>query len=121
MVHGNDEQKARHLPPIARAEVLWCQGFSEPGAGSDLASLQTRAERDGDDYIINGQKIWTSEGHLADWMILLARTDQEAPVKYKRKCYYFYFAKKFGSKQDLNMYVLRRDLALVGCEVRWSC
>jgi alkylation response protein AidB-like acyl-CoA dehydrogenase len=79
MVHGDEEQKARHLPPIARAEVLWCQGFSEPGAGSDLASLQTRAERDGDDYVINGQKIWTSEGHLADWMILLARTDQEAP------------------------------------------
>ena len=79
MVHGTQEQKARFLPPIARAEVLWCQGFSEPGAGSDLASLQTRAVRDGDDYVINGQKIWTSEGHLADWMILLARTDQEAP------------------------------------------
>ena len=79
MVWGSEEQKARHLPPIAHAEVLWCQGFSEPGAGSDLASLQTKAVRDGDDYIINGQKIWTSEGHLAEWMILLARTDQEAP------------------------------------------
>ena len=79
MVHGTEEQKARHLPPIARAEVLWSQGFSEPAAGSDLAALQTRAVRDGDDYIINGQKIWTSEGHLADWMILLARTDPEAP------------------------------------------
>jgi 3-oxocholest-4-en-26-oyl-CoA dehydrogenase alpha subunit len=79
MVWGNDDQKARFLPPIARSEVFWCQGFSEPGAGSDLASLQTRAERQGDDYIINGQKIWTSEGQYADWMILLARTDTEAP------------------------------------------
>ena len=87
MVWGSEEQKARHLPPIARAEVLWCQGFSEPGAGSDLASLQTRAVRDGDDYIINGQKIWTSEGHLAEWMILLARTDTEAP-KHKGISYF---------------------------------
>ena len=79
MVWGTDEQKDRFLPPIARSEVFWCQGFSEPGAGSDLASLQTRAERQGDDYIINGQKIWTSEGQYADWMILLARTNSEAP------------------------------------------
>ncbi|MBI2760569.1 MAG: acyl-CoA dehydrogenase family protein [Chloroflexi bacterium] len=79
MVWGNDDQKSRFLPPIARSEVFWCQGFSEPGAGSDLAGLQTRAVRQGDDYIINGQKIWTSEGQYADWMILLARTDTEAP------------------------------------------
>jgi alkylation response protein AidB-like acyl-CoA dehydrogenase len=79
MVWGSDEQQKRHLPPIARGEILWCQGFSEPGAGSDLASLQTRAIRSGDDYVISGQKIWTSEGHRAGWMILLARTDPEAP------------------------------------------
>jgi 3-oxocholest-4-en-26-oyl-CoA dehydrogenase alpha subunit len=79
MVHGTEEQKARFLPPIARAEVFWCQGFSEPGAGSDLASLQCRAVRDGDDYIINGQKIWTSNAHKADWIHVLARTNPDAP------------------------------------------
>ena len=79
MVHGTEEQKQRFLPPIARAEVVWCQGFSEPGAGSDLASLQTRAVQDGDDYVINGQKIWTSNAQHADWIHVLARTDPDAP------------------------------------------
>lgn len=79
MVHGSDELKREHLPRIARAEVRWCQGFSEPNAGSDLASLQTRAVRDGDDFVINGSKIWTSEAHRAQWMHLLVRTDPDAP------------------------------------------
>ena len=77
--YGNDEQRAEHLPKIARGEIWWCQGYSEPNAGSDLASLQTRAVVDGDDYIINGQKIWTSGADNADWIFCLVRTDFEAP------------------------------------------
>ena len=79
MQHGTPEQKAKYLPPIARGETTWCQGFSEPESGSDLASLQTRAVRDGDDYLITGRKIWSSEAHRSDWMFLLARTDPDAP------------------------------------------
>lgn len=79
IVHGTEEQKREHLARITSAEAVWCQGYSEPGAGSDLASLQTRAVRDGDDFIINGQKIWTSGGHGANWIFLLARSDPEAP------------------------------------------
>jgi alkylation response protein AidB-like acyl-CoA dehydrogenase len=76
---GTEEQKQRHLPRIARAEVEWCQGYSEPGSGSDLASLRTRAEDCGDHFEINGQKIWTSGAHNADWMFILVRTDPDAP------------------------------------------
>jgi alkylation response protein AidB-like acyl-CoA dehydrogenase len=78
-MYGSDEQKAEHLPRITSGEVQWAQGYSEPGAGSDLASLQTRAVKDGDDYVINGQKIWSSGAHRADWMFMLARTDPDAP------------------------------------------
>jgi alkylation response protein AidB-like acyl-CoA dehydrogenase len=79
MMEGTEEQKQEFLPRIARAEMRWGQGYSEPGSGSDLASLQTRAVADGDDFVINGTKIWTSGAHHADWLFMLARTDQEAP------------------------------------------
>jgi alkylation response protein AidB-like acyl-CoA dehydrogenase len=75
---GSEEQKREHLPRIVRGEIRWCQGYSEPGAGSDLAGLQTRAVADGDDFIIDGQKIWTTYADKADWMFLLVRTDPNA-------------------------------------------
>jgi alkylation response protein AidB-like acyl-CoA dehydrogenase len=79
---GTEQQKKQHVLPIARGETFWCQGFSEPEAGSDLASLRTVAREDGDSFIINGSKLWTSGAHRADWGYLLVRTDPTAPKKY---------------------------------------
>ena len=79
IMHGTEEQKKRAPAAHPSGEAIWCQGYSRARRRSDLASLQTRAVRDGDDYVINGQKIWTSGAHRADWMFMLARTDPDAP------------------------------------------
>jgi len=86
MAHGTDEQKARYLQPLLAAEEIWCQGFSEPDAGSDLAAARTRAERRGDTYVVNGQKVWSSFAHIADFCILLTQSDPDGP-RYRNLTY----------------------------------
>jgi len=86
IAHGSEEQKARYLQPLLAAEEIWCQGFSEPDAGSDLAAARTRAERKGEVYVVNGQKVWSSFAHIADFCILVTQSDPEAP-RYRNLTY----------------------------------
>ena len=95
MLYATEEQKKRYLPPMAKGEEIWCQLFSEPGAGSDLAGIKTKAELDGDTWTINGQKVWTSGAHYSDYGIIVTRSDFSAP-KHKGLTYFFLDMKSPG-------------------------
>ena len=95
MAYANEEQKKRFLPKLASGEEIWCQLFSEPAGGSDLAALRTRSEKRGDEWVINGQKIWTSGAHYSDWGILVTRSDPTVP-KHKGLTYFFLNMKSPG-------------------------
>ncbi len=95
MAYASEEDKRKHLPPMARGEVIWCQLFSEPGAGSDLAGLRTRSVRDGSDWVVNGQKVWTSGAQYSEWGILVTRSDFDVP-KHKGLTYFFVDMKSPG-------------------------
>ena len=99
--YGTEEQKLEHLPAIARGEVAWCQGYSEPGAGSDLAGLQSYAEDQGDHFVLNGAKIWTSGANYADWMFCLVRTDRDAP-KHEGISFVVFFNGQRGREHPAN-------------------
>jgi alkylation response protein AidB-like acyl-CoA dehydrogenase len=95
MAHGSDDLKARLLPRLQRGDDIWCQLFSEPGSGSDVSAARTRAERDGDEWVVNGQKVWTSGAHYSKWGMLVARTDFDAP-KHKGLTYFMFDLKADG-------------------------
>jgi alkylation response protein AidB-like acyl-CoA dehydrogenase len=108
MEFGTDAQKAQHLPPIIAGTVIWAQGYSEPGAGSDLASLSTRATLEGNHFVVRGQKIWTTWAHHSDWMFALVRTDPQAPAS--ASCCLICTAQAFGSGRSRRSWAMMNSV-----------